>query len=448
MTDMLKGNSNPSGYDTKYCGSYYNSNKDVLKQDFILNSSNIKQDNVNLNQDNDVPFIQEVTPEYKQYDSVSVLKIDYIIYVIKRKLNILHRITRNKELENKRIPDSVIIEREIEKRATLSIVDMLTLLKIADKDNQMTTQQKVILLSEINKKAKLTTDEKIAIVKELISINNIVVDIPSRKHLKNKLLLLYIVKESGFSIDVTKLKNYKPIMQSAEEESDFTDTSDETTGNSEKPQENDLDNELVEEISESKSTDDIIENNDVKNIEESEVIEKTTPQEISLIKIPTITKTFVNSKRHFKFGAGYIARNKTLSLLLPSGYTLDESNIAYQPNNFYKKSKATNKNTAINNSPLCITFTKNEKPENYNLIDFFNSNIIECKKNNLKYRQTVISKSPAVLKHRAGRNIYKASVFMKNASCVYDIEFRFKKNIANQASTVNRILASLKFEGM
>ena len=37
---------------------------------------------------------------------------------------------------------------------------------------------------------------------------------------------------------------------------------------------------------------------------------------------------------------------------------------------------------------------------------------------------------------------------MKNASCVYDIEFRFKKNIANQASTVNRILASLKFEGM
>ena len=114
----------------------------------------------------------------------------------------------------------------------------------------------------------------------------------------------------------------------------------------------------------------------------------------------------------------------------------------------YKKNNATNKNIIINNSPLCITFTKNEKAENYNLIDFFNSNIIECKKNNLRYRQTVISRFPAVLKHRAGRNVHKASVFMKNASCVYDIEFKFKKNIANQASTVNRILASLKFEGM
>lgn len=447
MANTLKNNSNPSGYDTKYCGSYYNSNKDALKQDFILNNSEAKQNCVNLNQCNDIPVIQKEIPEYKQYDYVSVLKIDYIINVITRKLNILHRITRNKGLENKRIPDSVIIEREIEKRATLSIVDMLTLLKIADKDNKMSTQQRVILLSEINKNAKLTIDEKIAIIKELISMD-IVADIPSRKHIKNKLLLLYIVKESGFSIDVTKSKNYKPIMQSVDEDSNFTETNNETTESLEEPQENNSDNELSEEISESKLADNNIKSNDVESIKEAEVIEKIIPFEISLTKIQTITKAFVNSKRHFKFGAGYIARNKTLSLLLPSGYILDESNIAYQSNNLFKNSKATNKNIIINNSPLCITFTKNKKAENYNLIDFFNSNIIECKKNNLKYRQTVISKFPAVLKHKTGRNIYQASVFMKNVNCVYDIEFKFKKNIANQASTVNRILASLKFERM
>lgn len=455
MTNMLKGNSNPSGYDTKYCGSYYNSNKEALKQDIILSDFEVKQDSVNLNHRDDVSVTQKEIPEYKQYDYVSVLKIDYIINVITRKLNILHRITRNRGLEDKRIPDSVIVEREIEKRATLSIVDMLILLKIADNDKKMSTQQKVILLSEINKNAKLTIDEKIAIVQELISID-IVEDIPSRKHIKNKLLLLYIVKESGFSIDVTKLKDYKPIMQSVDEASNVTEASDEindeTTDCLEKPQETNSNDELVEVKSESKLIDDDIKSenviDDTEDEEEFEAIEKTLPPEISLINIPTITKTFVNSKRHFKFGAGYIARNKTLSLLLPSGYTLDESNVAYQSNSFYKKSKAISKNTIINNSPLCITLTKNKKEENYNLIDFFNSNIIECKENKLKYRQTVISRYPAVLKHRAGKNIYKASVFMKNAGCIYNIEFRFKKNIANQASTVNRILASLKFEGM
>ena len=273
MTNMLRGNSNPSGYDTKYCGSYYNSNKDILKQDIILNDSKVEQDSVNLNHGIVVPFTQHATPEYKQYDYVSVLKIDYIIYVIKRKLNILHRITRNIGVENKRIPDSVIIEREIEKRATLSIVDMLTLLKIADKDNQMTTQQKVILLSEINKKAKLTTDEKIAIVKELISMD-IVIDIPSRKHLKNKLLLLYIVKESGFSIDVTKLKNYKPIMQSVDKDSEDTVVSDETTESLEELQDDNSDDELNEEISKLKLADDNIKSNDVEAIKNLKSLKK------------------------------------------------------------------------------------------------------------------------------------------------------------------------------
>lgn len=443
MTNMLKGNSNPSGYDTKYCGSCYNSNRYKLKPKVVLISSETKEENVSPNLNSDILLNQTETSDCKRYENIYILKTDYIIQVITRKLNILHRITRNRGLENKRTPDSVIIEREIEKRATLSMVDMLTLLKIADKDNKMTTQQRVILLSEINKNAKLTTDEKIAIIEELISMD-IVEDIPSRKHLENKLLLLYIVKKSGFSIDVTKSKNYEPTMQSVDDTSDFSDINDESVKYSEKLQEYNSE-ELLKQNSELKLTDEDININDFEVIKK---VEKTTSIENRLIKIPTITKTFVNSKRHFKFGAGFIAKNKTLSILLPSGYVLDDSNIAYQSNNLLKNSKATNKNTIFNNSPLCITLTKNKKTENYTLLDFFNSNIIECKRDNLKYRQTVISKAPAVLKHRSGKNIYKASVFIKKISCVYDIEFKFKKNIANQASTVNRILVSLQFEGM
>lgn len=464
---MLKSNSNPSGYDTKYCGSYCNTtNSNCITQEYTPIKSNIENK------------IENKIENINQYDDISLLKIEYIVEVIRRKLNILHRITKNKVLKSKNICDSVVIEREIEKRATLSIVDMLTLLKIADKDKVMTTQQRVVLLSEINKNSKLTIDEKITIVNRVIAMD-IVKDNPSKKHLINKLILLFIVKKSGFSIDETKSKGYKPVMQSVEEPAVVIQNSD-NTKISEKVQEDNLATELIEDsVGDDKSSENFIDTQNVnKNTLASEELQKdnlkdkltndiiyneysesdsvrtqtvdnklTIQQAKKSIEIPKVTKTFVHSKRHFKFGAGFVAKNNTVSLLLPSGYILDDSNVAYQPNNL-RINKNTNNNAIYINSPLYISFTKNKKSADYTLFDFFNSNIIQCKSENLKYRQTVISKSPAVLKHKLGANIYTASVFIKKLNCVYDIKFKFKKTIANKASTVNRILASVKFEGM
>ena len=131
-------------------------------------------------------------------------------------------------------------------------------------------------------------------------------------------------------------------------------------------------------------------------------------------------------------------------MLLPSGYILDE-NKAYQSNAL--RNNIVSK-TDILSSPLCITFAKTKKANEYSLVDFYNSNLIECRDNSFKYRNTVISKSPAVLKHKPHSNIYTASVFIREEKLVYDINFTFKKTVANTASTVNRILASILFEGM
>lgn len=456
MTNMLKNNSNPSGYDTRYCGSYCNIDSNIIKQEYNLVENEIKKKTENTN----------------QLDNISLLKIEYIIGIIKRKLNILHRITKSK-----RIADSVIIEREIEKRLILSMIDMLAILEIADKDRNMTTQQKVVLLSEINKSAKLTIDEKITIIEKIIAIN-IVKDNPSKKHLSNKLILLFIVKKSGFSIDETSSKGYKPVMQSIEEfnisiENNSSDQISEKLQNNnlisessqlkkeydigDKPPKNFInistqnfdkstfiDEGLQQNYSKTKPTNSIIGDSfRQRTADNKPIVEKANTYE----KIPTITRTFVHSKRHFKFGAGVAAKNNTLSLLLPSGYVLDDNNTAYQPNSYYISKKVKSNNSSAN-SPLYIIFKKNIKSVDYTLFDFFNSNIIECKTENLKYRQTVISKSPAVLKHKPGENIYTASVFLKKINCVYDIKFKFKKTIANKTSTVNRILASIKFEGM
>lgn len=453
MTNMLKNNSNPNGYDTRYCGNYCNTDISIIKQEYNLIKNEIKKKVENTN----------------QIDNISLLKIEYIIGIIRRKLNILHRIAKNKK-----ITDSVIIEREIEKRLTLSMIDMLAILEISDKDRNMTTQQKVVLLSEINKSAKLTIDEKITIINRIIAIN-IVKDNPSKKHLANKLILLFVVKKSGFSIDETSSKGYKPVMQSIEE---FT-TPVENNNSNQIPKKF-QNNNLISELSELTEEYDIGDKSpkysiNTPNFDKNTLVQEGPQQNYSKVKStngvisdffrhqatdnkpivqkantyaksPTITRTFVHSKRHFKFGAGVAAKNSTLSLLLPSGYILDDNNIAYQPNSSHINNKVKSDNSS-SNSPLCIIFKKNNKSVDYTLFDFFNSNITECKTKNLKYRQTVISKSPAVLKHRSGENIYTASVFLKKINCVYDIKFKFKKTIANKTSTVNRILASIKFEG-
>ena len=484
MTNMFTINSNPSGYDTKYCGSYMPTDNSHIENEYRLIKTELA---TQFNDQNSIKGInstaeQAIQRATEQCDSISQLKINYILEVIRRKLNILHRITKYRVLK-KKIPDSQLIEREIKKRATLSIVDMLKLLQIANKDNSMTTQQRVALLSEINKKAKLTVDEKIIIVNRLIALE-IILDTPSKKHMANKLTLLYIVKKTGFSIDVTRVKGYKPVMQSVEEnplpsEDNSDSNSDNNAQISEKQQEEALHAELTEDDTSDTSTkattaDSLQENENTEadtsnNSTNSELssenkasIKKptsTTKDKITvkkassvkkkkIAKAPAITKTFVNSKRHFKFGAGYVAKNETVSLLLPSGYLLDSNNKAYQANRLRSDNIATGNNLNYTGSPLSIVFVKNDKSSQYSLLDFFNSNIIQCKENNLKYRQTVVSNSPAVLKHKSGDNIYTASVFIKKKNCVYDIQFTFKKTVANTASTVNRILASIQFEGM
>lgn len=453
MTNMFSGNSNPNGYDSRYFTGYYgilndknDKNENGIQessQRVYLDTSKIANEALSMVEnsqheapENSEPALPEKEDIYEdiyieELDSISLLKVNYIVEVIRRKLNILHRITKNRVLNKKSIPDSVIVEREIEKRATLLITDMLILLNIVNKDKRMETQQKVILLSEINRHSKITVDEKIAIIKRLLAMD-IVEDTPSKKHIRNKLLLLFIVKETGFSIDVSKTKGYKPVMHSAEDESDTEATSDsENTEITEENTDNTIDNEAD---TESIDDDNTITTNDTKTADKS----------ISLANVPTITKAFVHSKRHFKFGAGFIAKNKTVSILLPSGYTLDDNNRAYQT----IFNGASNSNLCITNSPLYIEFIKQNKTADYTLLDFFNSNIIECKAKNLKYRQTLISRAPAVLKHQPNKNIYRVSVFIEDLKCVYDIEFKFKKTVANKASTVNRILASIKFEGM
>ncbi|MEE0264115.1 MAG: hypothetical protein UD936_00660 [Acutalibacteraceae bacterium] len=492
MTNYLNSNSNPSGYDSRYhTADYSMAVKSEVKKPFVADdvitdseiSAEIEKQKERINQfiqqsglDNKQESEEKLISEYleKEYheslSDISQLKVSFIVKIIKRKLAVLHRVRNHRLLKDKKIPDSLIIEREIEKRASLNIVDMLAILKYTDKNKEMSTQQKVLLMNDLNRNVKLTIDEKLAIVTRIIK-SNIVTDPDSCKHLKNKLTLLFIVKESGFSIDVTKVKGYKPVMNDVDEP--------ETENN--QPAEEKLvsevtDNETVDDPAVHPIEADIIETDDEQSTDDPEADDVSEAAEISEIysdkatgvvvaekskkavakvkpkakvkakakQKPQVTKTFVNSKRHFKFGAGYIAKNDLLTILLPSGYVLDKNKV-YQANTLRNSIE---KRVYDSGSPLCITVTSTAKPTDYSLVDFYNSNLIECRDNKLKYRNTVISKAPAVLKHKPNSNIYTASVFVRKYRLVYDINFTFKKTVANTASTVNRILASILFEGM
>ncbi len=476
MTNSLNNNSNPSGYDTRYNLSVtydFIAQNNITKAEIEQQRDSVKQYIQQSQSENKQEYVQELKEnahiEYiEALSEISLLKVNYIVRIIKRKLAVLHRVLNHRLLKGKKIPDSVIIEREIEKRATLNIVDMLAILKFADKNKEMSTQQKVLLMNELNKNVKLTVDEKISVVNRII-LADIIADSDSLKHINNKLTLLFIVKESGFSIDVTRVKGYKPVMNDAYDESKPTEealvtelTAEESTNGNTATAKNtgqtveliELNKDIAEDVSQPDNPpeDTVAKNN--TNTEQAKKSAKTISKlkakatQGKVTKKPQITKAFVNSKRHFKFGAGYEAHNNTLSILLPSGYILD-GNKAYQSsymndnvnnnvsNSFYEKQ-----------SPLSITLTKSEKSGDYSLVDFYNSNIIDCKANDFKYRNTVISKSPAVLKHKVNSNVYIASVFIREAKLVYDIKFTFKKTVANTASTVNRIIASILFKGM
>lgn len=492
MTKNLNNNSSPSGYDSRYhtasqgISSKFDDENTLVSSE-IIESQIEKQkeyvkvyiqqsqsDNTQENEKkNDEKILEKRTTEYikkefvESLSDISQLKVSFIVRIIKRKLAVMHRVKNHRLLKDKKIPDSLIIEREIEKRATLNIVDMLAILKFTDKHKEMTTQQKVLLLNELNKNVKLTVDEKLAIVTRIIK-SNIVEDTNSCKHLKNKLTLLFIVKESGFSIDVTRVKGYKPLMNEVEETEIENNhpteeklvsqiTIDDTTSQADESDIEKADFEVLAYDSlEADNTTDVQPTQSELGVESS----KKSTKAVAKVKIKAktktdampkqpakkqqITKTFVNSKRHFKFGAGYIAKNNVLTILLPSGYILDKNRV-YQ-SNILCNGVVSNAN--VLKSPLSITFTKTKKINSYSLFDFYNSNLIECRDNSLKYRNTVISKSPAVLKHKPNSNVYTASVFIQESKLVYDIKFSFKKTVANTASTVNRILASILFEGM
>lgn len=494
MTNYLNSNSNPSGYDSRYHTADYNmAVKLEVKKPFVVDdvitdskiSAEIEKQKERINhfiqlsgldskQESEEKLISEyLEKEYHEsLSDISQLKVSFIVKIIKRKLAVLHRVRNHRLLKDKKIPDSLIIEREIEKRASLNIVDMLAILKYTDKNKEMSTQQKVLLMNDLNRNVKLTIDEKLAIVTRIIK-SNIVTDPDSCKHLKNKLTLLFIVKESGFSIDVTKVKGYKPVMndvdepetennQPAEEKlvSEVTDneTVDDTAVH---PIEADIIETADEQPTDDPEADDVSEAAEISEIysdkatgvvvaeKSKKAVNKVKPKAKVKAKAkakqkPQVTKTFVNSKRHFKFGAGYIAKNDLLTILLPSGYVLDKNKV-YQANTLRN---SVGKRVYASDSPLYITVTDIATTADYSLVDFYNSNLIECRDNKLKYRNTVISKAPAVLKHKPNSNIYTASVFVRKYRLVYDINFTFKKTVANTASTVNRILASILFEGM
>lgn len=479
---------NPNGYDEKYNYSFY---YPKIETHFL--------DNLDKN----FYLPKELKIETNSVNNVSTTKRD-IISDIKSKIlaeYVLKQIKNNLSKES----NISIFEEIFEGHKKLSISEKFTALNMILKEleDKPETPEKVLIYKELTKRENFDYRDKILAIDIILKELNGVIPKQLEKHIKNKRILLERVYESGFvikfekskkkrrknnlekaplkinsdvvktadnksleklktiseisSIEESKINNIKSLLYKdtpktfSEKISDIKDfvysykeqekINDDKNTSIEginilsedyvKEKTNELEQKIADNRIAIKKTIKMLENSNISVYDKIQNINKIIADDSSDNKF-TLTKSIVNSDEYFKFGAGTKACTPNIEISIPSGYHL--YNCKYSDELYI---------CAVDkHKPLIINII-NKKSDVNNLSEFFNSNIEECEKEKLTYRNTTVGNMPAVLKQK--NNYYKLSAYNKKRNIITDIIFEFNKTFLNMESVVKRILYDVKF---
>lgn len=484
---------NPDGYDSKY--NYFHfypkietTFNDILNKDFSL-PKELKAETNSVN--NITTIKKDIISNVK-----STILAEYVLIQIKNNLC--------KESRN----CISVFEKIFEEHKKLSISERFTALNMILKElsDEPETPEKVLTYKELTKRETFDYKDKISAIDIILKELNKTIPKQLKKHIKNKKILLEKVYKSGFVIKFEKSKKKKrknnlekaplkinsDVIKVANNESLKKLKTISKISNIEESKVNNIknllyenniktfsekisnikdfvDNYKQEEISDNKSTS--IENLDNKTdflsedyvkskineleqkISDNRIAMKKTIETLKKSNISiydkiqnvnkiiandssdkfTLTKSIVNSDEYFKFGAGIKVSTPNMEIAVPSGYYLHNcKNI----DEFYIC-------VVDKYKPLIINIISKKSDVN-SLFEFFNSNIEECEKEKLTYRNTTVGNMPAVLKQKD--NYYKLSAYNKKSNIITDIIFEFNKTFLNMESVVKRILYSVEFK--
>lgn len=484
---------NPNGYDRKY--------------DYFPFYSRVGTSfNESLNKD--FSLTKELKTETNSVNNLTTIKKDIISDVKSIILAecVLIQIKNNFRQESRNCIS--VFEKIFEEHKKLSISEKFTALNMILKglEDEPETSEKVLIYKELTKRETFDYKDKILAIDIILKKLNKTIPKQLENHIKNKKILLEKVHKSGFVIKFEKSKKKKrksnlektpleinsDVIKVANNESLEKLKTVSKISNIEESKINKIknllyenhiktfsekisdikdfvDNYKQEEIFDSKSTS--IENLDNKTnflsqdyvksktnelkqkIFDNRIVIKKTIETLENSNISvydkiqnvnkiiaddnsdkfTLTKSIVNSGEYFKFGAGIEVSNKSMEIAVPSGYCLHncENN-----DEFYIC-------VVDKYKPLIINIISKKSDVN-SLFEFFNSNIEECEKEKLTYRNTTVGNMPAVLKQKD--NYYKLSAYNKKSNIITDIIFEFNKTFLNMESVVKRILYSVKFK--
>lgn len=347
----------------------------------------------------------------------------------------------SKNLVNNTGSEIDAIERILSKGG-LDVNQRFQILSHLSADKQLTTTDRVVLVSEINKSSSLTRMDKIEILEGLLK-NNVIKTEKAKRYARNKIALL--IKAINSNLVMTY--NYASEKAQRKHNVLVTKQAENKTANK-NIQENihleQLQKELKEKRSVLESVADILFDYSVTAEEKLQAINNVVFDVIKPER--NLTQVMVSSRDYFKFGAGITCNDESLKLTLPSGYKLD-SKFSKDFLLAYSTEVTDLENTEyLYQSPLVLNVEKKPLLKGDDLLNFFNSNIEECNENNLTYRQSVVGKCPAVIKYKKNSNEYKISVYNKNQMYTYMFTFQFNIPTVNMQSVVNRILSSVVFK--
>lgn len=394
---------NLSGYDSRYCGSFFNRDEAKTAKAYTDTAKLIHQ----------------------KHEQVSFVR-DHIISYRSDCLNNLLSETSDKSLIN-------TLERYLSDSENLPIADRFNVYEKIVRGRAYTVTEKLVLLNEINSHQQLDLSKKIIILDNVLK-KNALYDKELYKHINNKIILLKRLKESGYNHQVLSAE-YKKELLAAEDSTKGSDAAnDKLTDNG---------------LGTSKATGNIelgcdnpVNSEDATSTKKKEVSCEKNPQ---LNNIDTITRMTVNSKEYFKFGAGVRRSGNGFSLIVPSGYTIkhiSNTDVVYFENIF------SNNLDEINvKSPLVFTVCMSKEKNIQSLFQFFNYYIKRSVENKEQYIRTVVDGSACVLSHKKGSNIFEAAVFNDKRCYCVNIKFYFNRKINNKYSVVQRILWGVDFGG-
>ncbi|MEE0931370.1 MAG: hypothetical protein UIM53_10245 [Acutalibacteraceae bacterium] len=454
--DVNLVNFTPNGYDTRYSGSFYNSNvlkiennckkikNNILKTISVVSTDIIVEDNICETCEerayNEIAFEQ----------LISKVKSDFLAEFVIEKLS-------TEKSDNFPLKYISILESSFAEKEKLLPKDLFIILgRVVNVINsELSATERVVIFKEICKNSEYTYDEKIATL-NIISENSELYSKECDKHIRNKIILLNIVKNSGFVMDFSEIREKE--RQKREYQKKFKNDIIEEAKDAEK-EKLDKARDLITKTSEKiKTLTQKVEQKERKLKAVADVLtnKKSSSEDklysinniLSDLKQPgkdSITRIMVNSDEYFKFGAGITLSCDDLRITVPSGYiaeTIVEKNetiIYYQG-----VSKIVKKNNFVT-SPLVINIKKKKSDGINSLYQFFNKYIEFCRQADIKYNQTTISGLPAVFLRND--NKYMIFVYIHKQNMVIDIEIKFNITVLNKESIVKRIVSGIRIGG-